>query len=150
MNLPNGIVNNIIDCALDEEKCKICRRWKSYQTMIENHLEIKRSLDINVEDDIIIGLTVYERPPYSYIRAFLKISKKKYDMINSVLWMLLYHRRPGFDLREDIKTYIERKKFNVKNTVRDINIFFKMMFERSKMYQALNSHQLTYYPELKL
>ena len=71
-------------------------------------------------------------------------------MINSVLWMLLYHRRTGFDLKEDIKTYIERKKFNVKNTVRDINIFIKMMFERSKMYQALNSHQLTYYPELKL
>ena len=151
LNLPNGIVNNIIDYALGkEDECKLCRRWKSCQTMIENHLEIKRLLDINVEDDILIFVTVYERPPYSYDRVLLKISKKKYDMINSVLWMLLYHRRTGFDLKEDITTYIERKKFNVKNTVRDINIIFEMMYERGKIYTQFNSHQLNYYPELKL
>ena len=151
LNLPNGIVNNIIDYALGkEDECKICRRWRSYQDIIENHLDIKRLLDINVEDDIIIFLTVYERPPYSYVRAFLEISKKMYDMINSVLWILLYHRREGFDVKEDSKSYIESNKFNVKNTVRDINNIIKMMYERGKIYTQFNSHQLTVHPELKL
>ena len=48
--------------------------------------------------------------------------------------MLTYHKREGFDVKEDIKTYIERKKFNVKNTVRDINSILKIMHERSKIY----------------
>ena len=60
-------------------------------------------------------------------------------MIDHILWMLLYRRREGFDVKEDIKSYIESKKFHVKNTVRDINIIFKMMYERSKMYQLLLS-----------
>ena len=65
---------------------------------------------------------MYERPPYSYVRAFLKIRKKKYEMIKGILWMLTCHSREGFDVKEDIKTYIDRKKINVKNTVREINI----------------------------
>ena len=44
-------------------------------------------------------------------------------IIESILWMLTYHSREGFDVQEDIKTYIESKKFNIKNTVRDINTF---------------------------
>ena len=36
------------------------------------------------------------------------------------------------------------------NTVRDINIIFKMMHERDKIYTQFNGHQLNYYPELKL
>ena len=43
-----------------------------------------------------------------------------------------------------ISFFIESKKFNVQNTVRDVNIIFKMMYERSK------TNQLNYYPELKL
>ena len=35
--------------------------------------------------------------------------------------MLLYRRRVGFGVKEDIKLLIESKKFNAKNTVRDIN-----------------------------
>ena len=63
----------------------------------------------NVEDEILIFLTVYERPPYSYARAFLKISKTKHKMIEGILWMLTYHSREGFDVKEDIKKYIDRK-----------------------------------------
>ena len=63
-------------------------------------------------------------------------------MIDRILWMLVYHQKEGEDIKQNIKLFIESKKFNVKNTVRD-NIF-KMMCERSKMYQ------LNYYPELKL
>ena len=110
-----------------------CRRWRRYQNIMENMLEIKKIDERNVKDEILICLTVYGRPPYSYVRIFLKISKKKYEMIAGILWMLTYHKREGFDVKEDIKTYIERKKFNVKNTVRDINIIFKMMHERSKI-----------------
>ena len=36
--------------------------------------------------------------------------------------MLTYHSREGFDVKEDIKTYIESQKFNVNNTMKDINI----------------------------
>ena len=41
--------------------------------------------------------------------------------------MLTYHSREGFDVKEDTKTYIENKKFNVKKTVRDINSISKMV-----------------------
>ena len=71
-------------------------------------------------------------------------------MIEGILWMLTYYSREAFDVKEDIKTYIESKKFNVKNTVRDINIILKIMHERHKLYIQLSSHQLNYYPELKL
>ena len=62
-------------------------------------------------------------------------------MMYSVLWMCLYHCREGLDLKEDIKAYAENTKFNVKNTVRDIDMMLKMMFER--VYTQFNSHQLT-------
>ena len=88
-------------------------------------------------------LTVYEIPPYDYVKAFLEISKKKYEIIDYILWALIYQGK-GFDLKNVMKSYIESEKFNVKNMVRDINIIFKMMYERGKIYQ-LNS-----YPELKL
>ena len=145
LNLLNGIVNNIIDYSMDEEDiCENCKTWRDNQELIRCHLNLKRRHNRNVEDDILIFLTVYERPPYDYVKQFHKISKKKYDMINHILWILLYRRREGFDVKEDIKSNIEDKKFNVKNTVKTINIIFKMMYERGKMYQ------LNYYPELKL
>ena len=145
LNLPNGIINNIIDYALGEEDlCKICRNWRFYQELIKCTLSIKRFNDRNVEDDILIFLTVNKLPPYEYVKQFLKISKNKYTMIDRILKMLTYYRRDGFDEKEDIKSYIESEKFNVKNTVRDINIIFKMMYEISEICQ------LNYYPELKL
>ena len=87
---------------------------------------------------------MYKIPPYDYVRVFMKISKKKYEMIDCILWMLEYQRKEGFDVKKNIKSYIESEKFNVKNTVRDINSIIKMMYERGTIYQ-LNS-----YPELKL
>ena len=150
LSLPNGIVNNTIDYSMDEEdECKICQEWRDNQELIRCHLNLKRRHNRNVEDDIIIFLTVYERPPYSYVRIFLKISKKKYEMIKHILWMLLHRRREGCDLK-DIKSYIESNKFNVKNTVRDINIIFELMHDTRKIFTQFNNHQLTYYPELKL
>ena len=53
---------------------------------------------------------------------------------------LTYYSREGFDVKEDIKTYIESKKFNVKNTVRDINIILKILHEIYKLYIQLSSH----------
>ena len=145
LNLPNGIVNNIIDYSLGKENlCKICKKWRYYQEAIEYNLDIKRFNERNVEDDILIFLTVYKIPPYDYVRVFMKMSKKKYEMIECILWMLEYQRKEGFDVKKIIKSYIESEKFNVKNTVRDINSIIKMMYERGTMYQ------LNYYPELKL
>ena len=68
------------------------------------------------------------------LNSFLK-PVRKYEMIKGILWMLIYHRKTGVDLKEDIKSYIESEKFNVINAVRDISVISKMMYERSKMYQ---------------
>ena len=145
LNLPNGIINDIIYYALGKEDlCKICRNWRFHQQIIANHLDIKMFNERNVEDDILIFLTVYKIPPYSYVRAFLKISEKKYEMIDRILWMLVYRQKEGEDVKENVKLFIESKKFNIQNTLRDINIIFQMMYERSK------TNQLNYYPVLKL
>ena len=78
------------------------------------------------------------------LNSFLK-SVRKYEMIYDILRMLCYSQKKGEDIKEYIKFYIEiYKKFNVKNTVRDINIIFKMMYDISEICQ------LNYYPELKL
>ena len=151
LNLPNGIVNHIIDYALSEEdECKICQEWRNNQELIRYHVNLERRSNRNVEYEILIFLTVYGRPPYSYVRAFLKISKKRYELIDHILWMLLHRRREGSDLKEDIKSYIESNKFNVKNTVKTINTIFELMHDKRKIFTQFNNHQLTYYPELKL
>ena len=96
-------------------------RSSSYnQLCIEN----KKKNNRNVEDDILIFLAVYNIPPYDYVRAVMKTSKKKYEMIKHILWMLEYPRKEREDVKETIKIFIESEKFNVKNTVRDSNIFF--------------------------
>ena len=145
LNLPNKILNNIINYSMDEEdECTICQEWRDNQELIRCHLNLKRRHNRNVEDDIIIFLTVYEIPPYDYIKQFLKIPKKKYGMIDDILRMLCYSQEKGQDVKENIKLFIESKNLNVQNTLRDINIIFKMMYERSK------TNQLNYYPVLKL
>ena len=65
-------------------------------------------------------------------------------MIDDILRMLCYSQEKGEDVKENIKLFIESKIFNVQNTLRDINIIFKMMYERSE------TNQLNYYPVLKL
>ena len=77
------------------------------------------------------------------LNNFLK-SVRKYEMMYDIIWLLGYSQEKGEDVKENIKLFIESKKFNVQNTVRDVNIIFKMMYERS------NVCQLNYYPELKL
>ena len=146
LNLPNEIVNNIINYSMGEEDvCENCKTWRDNQAIIKCLLRLKGRHSRNVEDDILIFLTVYKLPPYVYVKQFLKISKKRYEMIYDTLRMLCYSQKKGEDIKEYIKFYIEIcKKFNVKNTVRDINIIFKMMYDISEICQ------LNYYPELKL
>ena len=145
LNLPNEIVNNIINYSMDEKvECENCQEWRDNQFLIKCLLGIKRINNRNVEDEILIFLTVNKIPPYDYFKQFLKISKKKYEMIYDILWMLGYSQEKGEDVKESIKLFIESKKFNIQNTLRDINIIFKMMYERSK------TNQLNYYPVLKL
>ena len=68
----------------------------------------------------------------------------------AVMSLISHRQKEGEDVKEHIKLFIESKKFNVKNTVRDTNIILNMMHERRKIYIQLSSHQLNYYPELKL
>ena len=146
LNLPNGIINNLIDYSMGEEDvCENCKTWRDNQAIIKCLLRLKGRHNRNVEDEILIFLTVNKLPPYEYVKQFLKISKKKYVMIAGILLMLCHSQKKGQDIKEYMKFYIEiYKKFNVKNTVRDINIIFKMMYERS------NICQVNYYPVLKL
>ena len=88
-------------------------------------MDIKRLNERNVEDDILIFLTVYEIPPYDYVKAFLETSKKKHEIIYYILWALIYQRKRGFDVTKIIKSYIESEQFNVKHMVLDIKIILK-------------------------
>ena len=74
----------------------------------------------------------------------MRISEKKYNVLESILWMLVYEKVE--DVKEHIKLYIESQKLNVKNTVRDLNRFVKLTFD----YNKRNRWQLSYYPEIKL
>ena len=74
LNLPNEIVHDIINYSMDEED--ICKNWRDNQLLIKCVLGIKRIHNRNVEDEILICLTVNEIPPYDYVKQFLKISKK--------------------------------------------------------------------------
>ena len=77
LNLPNGIINNIIGYSMDEEDiCENCKTWRDNQAIIKCLLRLKGRHNRNVEDDILIFLTVYKLPPYVYVKQFLKISKK--------------------------------------------------------------------------
>ena len=49
---------------------------ETISNIMENCLAFKNIDERNVEDEILISLTVYERPPYDYVKQFLKISKK--------------------------------------------------------------------------
>ena len=46
-------------------------------------------------------------------------------MMDDILWLLCYSQGKGEDVKENIKLFIESKKFNVQNTVRDVNIILK-------------------------
>ena len=52
------------------------------------------------------------------LNSFLK-SVRKYEMIYDILWMLGYCQKKGEDAKENVNLFIENRKFNVQNTVRD-------------------------------
>ena len=98
-------------------ECNICKRWRYYQQKKEINLDIQVLDERNVENDINIFLTVYEIPSYDYVKQFLKISNTKYEMIDRILWMVLYHQKEGEVVKENIKQFVEGKQFNIQNTV---------------------------------
>ena len=79
-------------------------------------MRIKGRHNRNVEDEILIFLTVNKIPPYDYVKQFLKISKKKYEMMDDILWLLCYSQDKGEDVKENIKLFFESKRFNIQNT----------------------------------
>ena len=91
MNLPNEIVSNIINYSMDGEE-------RDNQFLIKCVMGIKRIHNRNVEDEILILLTVNKIPPYDYVKQFLKISKTKYEMIDDILRMLGYSQKKGEDV----------------------------------------------------
>ena len=102
----------------------------------------------NVEEDVLAFITVYHKhlPPLIYVKQFMRISEKRYEVLEWILWMLAH--QDDEDVKEHIKLFIESKKLNVKNTIRDLNILVKMTYEFNKKVNI--PHQLNYYPEIKL
>ena len=63
-------------------------------------------------------------------------------MIYYGCWAIV--KRKGKMLKKISNSLLKVKKFNVQNTLGDVNITLKMMYERRK------TNQLNYYPVLKL
>ena len=146
LNLPNDIVNNIIKYNYDEEECDYCCIWRCNQRLFYCLCQINIRKKRNVEEDVLAFIIVYHHylPTLKDVKQVMRISEKKYDVLEKILWKLAHEDVE--DVKENIKLYIESKKLNVKNTIRDLNIFVKMTYELNKN----RPHQLNYYPEIKL
>ena len=83
-------------------------------------------------------------PTLKDVKQVMRISEKRNNVLEKILWKFAHEDVE--DVKENIKLYIESKKLNVKNTIRDLNIFVKMTYELNKN----RPHQLNYYPEIKL
>ena len=146
LNLPNGVVNNIIEYNCDDEECIYCFCWRFDKKVIYHLYEINIRHKRNVEEDVLAFIIVYRNklPKLEDVKQVMKISEKKYEILKHILWMLAYEDIE--DVKENIKLYIESKKLNVKNTIRVLNIFVKLTYD----YNKNKPHQLNYYPEIKL
>ena len=132
LDLPNGVVNNIIKNNYDEEECNYCCIWRCNKDMFYCWCQINIRHKRNVEEDVLAFITVYNRdlPPLIYVEQFMRISEKKNEVLREILWKLAH--KDVEDVKENIKLYIESKKINVKNTIRDLNIFVKMTYDFNK------------------
>ena len=54
---------------------------------------------------------MYKIPPYDYVKAFLEISKKKYELIYYILWALIYHKKEGFDVKKSLNHILKVNSF---------------------------------------
>ena len=111
LSLPNEIVNNIINYSMDGEEdiCKSCKTWRDNQFLIKCLLGIKSIHNRNVEDDILIFLTVNKIPPYDCVKQFLKISKKHMTrfMIYYGCWVIVKRKEK---MLEKISNYLLKVK----------------------------------------
>ena len=128
LNLPNRVVNNIIEYNCDDEECIYCFCWRSDKKVIYHLYEINIRHKRNVEEDVLAFIIVYRNklPKLEDVKQVMKISEKKYEILKHILWMLAYEDIE--DVKENIKLYTESKKLNVKNTIRDLNIFVKLTY----------------------
>ena len=64
----------------------------------------------NVEEDVLAFITVYgnDLPPLKDVKQVMRISEKKYEVLDKILWKLAYERVE--DGKEHIKLYVESKK----------------------------------------
>ena len=93
----------------------------------------------------LLLFTIKKYRPYKRCETSDENKWKKYDVLENILWKLAY--KDVEDVKEHIELYIESKKINIKNTIRDLNIFVKMTYAE---YNKNRPHQLNYYPEMKL
>ena len=77
LNLPNEIVNEISNYSMDEkDECENCKNWRDKQFLIKCVMGIKRIHNRNVEDEILIFLTVKKYHLTIMLNSFLKSVRK--------------------------------------------------------------------------
>ena len=140
LNLPNGTVNNIIEYNCDDDECDYCSIWRYVQDIIKSLCRINIMHKRNVEEDIMAFVIVYYAylPPIKDVKQVMRKSENKYEVLKHILWLLAYEKVE--DVKENIKLYIESKKLNVKNTIRDLNVFVKLTYDYNK--ENNKPHQL--------
>lgn len=108
LNLPNEIVNNIIKFNYDDD-CNYCKVWRCNQNIFYSLCMINIRLKRNVEEDIITFVIVYRKdlPTLKDIKQVMRISEKKYEVLEHILWMLAYEDVE--DVKEKINCILKEK-----------------------------------------
>jgi GTPase len=126
LNLPNGIVNNIIEYNCDDDECDYCSIWRYVQDIIKSLCRINIMHKRNVEEDILAFVIVYYEylPPLKDVKQVMRISEKKYEVLKHIFGLLAYEKVE--DVKENIKLYIESKQINVKKYNKGFKYFCKI------------------------
>ena len=145
--LPYSIINMIIKFnhnKLTDDEVTI---WKYELSSMDCHIRQNRFNCQNIEDDIVCFCVVYELASLEYLKTKMKISAKRYELMNNIHYSLLYNHKHK-DVKVFIKDGIIRTKMNVERTIKDFNEILKITYEQQK-HLNLKKH-INYCPQLKL
>ena len=107
LNLSANVVNNIVDYHYNkDDECNDCQVWRINQDMI--NLDCKRNTRCkrNINVDILAFVRMYQGhlPDIDYVRKVVKISQKRYDIYETILWTLRNNKVEN--TMEYVKQYI--------------------------------------------
>ena len=83
LNLPNGIVNNIIEYNCEDEECNYCFNWRCYQTIFNITCKQNICSKRYVEDNVLKAFVIVYRdvlPTLKDVKQVMGLSEKKYNV----------------------------------------------------------------------